>query len=685
MKKIFLLLLSLMLFFGENTFASNILGGAITYKFISSSGSTSTYRITLELYSTCYVPGMVEYVYGDLHGLTPEILIKKDGIIIDRPKLAYIDSLSGQDITPLCPQLKHTSSCITPGGDYLGVEKYVYSSEAVLEGTDANWTFAFWGYLDPYYWAMICKFIGNADVTNMGLPITTDLVYLEATLNNTTGPNNSTIYTSPPIPFFCQDSKSYYGLGALDPDYDQLKFKMIPARSIVNVNGLYLNPTTKPTRYFDPPYSGERPLPTEPDSFYLNPNTGQITFTPNGTNICLVAVETDEYRNGQIVGTTMREMVFFIFDDCTSEAADPVVTNVKNADYATDEEGNVFFSACEGLTDTASFDINVTDPNSDSITVSSDNIPPAAIVTVDNNGTPHPLVHVKWSPIDALAVNYSFYLTFSGSGCPYNTRRNIGYSFVIVPHSIQFTRSASGSCVAAPDGKAWVIPIGEASIDYTYKWVDTATGNILRNVHSLTGDTLSNVPPGIYKVYVRNSDGCGKNFFIQVDTTLLPHVRLANDSTVCEGMPIALGVPSNNLETYQWNTGATTPAITATETGNYILTATNHCGAASDSVYLDFVKCKYCLFVPSAFSPNGDGNNDEFRIVPTCLFYKYKLQVFNRWGQLVYVSYSLNDRWNGTYNGHEAAIGTYYYSIEAILDDANKTPLQQKGTVTLIR
>ncbi|WP_374950431.1 gliding motility-associated C-terminal domain-containing protein [Mucilaginibacter sp.] len=88
------------------------------------------------------------------------------------------------------------------------------------------------------------------------------------------------------------------------------------------------------------------------------------------------------------------------------------------------------------------------------------------------------------------------------------------------------------------------------------------------------------------------------------------------------------------------------------------------------------------VFVPNAFSPNGDGNNDV-------LFYygsniqKATFSVYDQWGELQFRSTSLNSGWDGTYKGRNQPVGVYVYYIEATMNSG--TVVKKKGTVTLLR
>jgi len=89
------------------------------------------------------------------------------------------------------------------------------------------------------------------------------------------------------------------------------------------------------------------------------------------------------------------------------------------------------------------------------------------------------------------------------------------------------------------------------------------------------------------------------------------------------------------------------------------------------------------LEIPNAFSPNGDGINDQFKIRVTGYFKLDGLKIFNRWGQLVFETRDLNNEWNGTIKGNPLAIGTYYFVIEGL--DVEGKRLRRSGSVTLIR
>ena len=95
------------------------------------------------------------------------------------------------------------------------------------------------------------------------------------------------------------------------------------------------------------------------------------------------------------------------------------------------------------------------------------------------------------------------------------------------------------------------------------------------------------------------------------------------------------------------------------------------------------VEKPYALYSPNAFSPDGDGINDLFKISGQGMN-DFKIEIFNRWGQMVYKSIDLSNGWDGTFKGKKLPTGTFVYKIKT-----SKYGVEQKlvknGTVALVR
>ena len=89
------------------------------------------------------------------------------------------------------------------------------------------------------------------------------------------------------------------------------------------------------------------------------------------------------------------------------------------------------------------------------------------------------------------------------------------------------------------------------------------------------------------------------------------------------------------------------------------------------------------LYAPNAFSPYGDGVNDLFSIKGQGV-QNYALEIFNRWGQLVFQSDDLDIAWNGEYRGSQVPVGTYVYQVKALNVSGDHT-IVKNGHVVLIR
>ncbi|WP_301922265.1 gliding motility-associated C-terminal domain-containing protein [Ferruginibacter sp.] len=86
------------------------------------------------------------------------------------------------------------------------------------------------------------------------------------------------------------------------------------------------------------------------------------------------------------------------------------------------------------------------------------------------------------------------------------------------------------------------------------------------------------------------------------------------------------------------------------------------------------------IFIPKAFSPNGDGLNDTWRIPVLAAFPAFEVTVFNRLGQKVFQNKNVNILWDGTFKGNTVSAVAYFYMI-----DLKQFPGVLKGTVLIIR
>ena len=86
---------------------------------------------------------------------------------------------------------------------------------------------------------------------------------------------------------------------------------------------------------------------------------------------------------------------------------------------------------------------------------------------------------------------------------------------------------------------------------------------------------------------------------------------------------------------------------------------------------------------PTAFSPNGDGINDEFGLIQFGAVTDLRLAVYNRWGNLVFETNDISEKWNGEINDRNVQIGVYVYYAEVKLQSGNSKFV--KGNITLIK
>jgi gliding motility-associated-like protein len=125
------------------------------------------------------------------------------------------------------------------------------------------------------------------------------------------------------------------------------------------------------------------------------------------------------------------------------------------------------------------------------------------------------------------------------------------------------------------------------------------------------------------------------------------------------------------------------PVVNGVKETTYYVSIKNAYGCSPiDSIHIIYYTGPD-IYVPNAFTPNGDGRNDIFRPVPVGITaFKY-FRVFSRYGEILFESTQPNEGWNGTINGKPAAAGVYVWETAGV--DYNKKLIIRKGTVMLIR
>jgi gliding motility-associated-like protein len=167
----------------------------------------------------------------------------------------------------------------------------------------------------------------------------------------------------------------------------------------------------------------------------------------------------------------------------------------------------------------------------------------------------------------------------------------------------------------------------------------------------------------------------------------LPGVSLGADTSICPGSE-AIKITDNQnagnkAARWLWNTGERTPGITVVAPGDYYVTVTVDGCTSTDTITV-FKDCY--MNIPNVFTPNGDGMNDYFfpREMLTRGLTSFSLEIFNRWGQLIFATTSLDGRgWDGRFNDVAQPEGVFVYKIDATFKDGQKE--HHVGNVTLLR
>ena len=216
-------------------------------------------------------------------------------------------------------------------------------------------------------------------------------------------------------------------------------------------------------------------------------------------------------------------------------------------------------------------------------------------------------------------------------------------------------------------------------------------GSPTLQINPTTGElTLTATQPGLYTFAVlvrefRNAKEIGqvrREFQLPVvdcklnQTVPTPPVITANGQPGptfqhCDTAPLTLSIQPETDYEYQWQRdgldleGETNPTLSVSEVGNYSVQKKflRNCGRDTVSQAVA-VFCQVQVFMPTAFTPNGDGQNDSWNIYHSQAIPEMEVTVYDRWGNVVFYSKGYDKPWDGTYQTQKVPIGPYSYLIQ---------------------
>ncbi|MFY7839440.1 MAG: gliding motility-associated C-terminal domain-containing protein [Lacibacter sp.] len=183
---------------------------------------------------------------------------------------------------------------------------------------------------------------------------------------------------------------------------------------------------------------------------------------------------------------------------------------------------------------------------------------------------------------------------------------------------------------------------------------------------------------GTYVDTLVAANGCDsiRTLILTVDTQ--PRPNLGPNKELCNGDTLNLN--PGRFTSYLWQDNSTANQFTVRQPGFYSVTVSNACGSATDDITIRGVDC--VVLFPNAFTPNGDGLNEQFKILNAFSLRDYSLTIYNRWGQLVFETTDFRKGWNGELKGRPQDPGTFVYYCKYVKD--NKA-IVTKGSFILIR
>lgn len=241
-------------------------------------------------------------------------------------------------------------------------------------------------------------------------------------------------------------------------------------------------------------------------------------------------------------------------------------------------------------------------------------------------------------------------------------------------------------CVTAPQE--------QRIVSYMWTPMDRIIGSVVNKCVTLSPPSTTT-----YTIRITYDDGCvvTGEYTLVVSDFPTPIVCSASKDTVLQNQTVDLSVSFDPTYSYSWSpaelvedpTSHSTRTVPLTENVQFCVTVTNRDGCERvcclpQTLVID-VTCEESVFLPNAFTPNGDGNNDVLfvRVFSGFDNISLELMIYNRFGQQVFRTTDINQGWDGTYKGQAQPTGSFGYHLVFRCPDGKE--VIKKGNVSLIR
>jgi len=508
------------------------MGADLTYECIG----PNQYRVTLSFYRDCT-------------GITPSFSYTINANSSCGSTSTTVNQVAGYpvEVSPLCAAQLPQSTC--NGGTLPGVTQYVYEGILTLPANCADWVFSFYD---------CCRNAGITTLTNAA----SEGIYIQSTLNSIAAPcNNSPEFTTLPVPYVCAGQTYVYNHGAVDADGDSLVYTLVNAQNTSGVSVLY-----------NAPFNGTNPMNSAP-GVAINSTNGNVTMTPTASQIAVVAVRVDEYRNGVLIGSAIRDIQITVLN-CTNN---PPLINPITGVTGGNQTGNYSVEICPGQT--LNLTIPGTDPNGGQIiNWSWNNGIPGGIFTGPSGGSPQNATFT-WTPTAADVGLNSLTVTLEDDACPVLGQAVRSIDILV----LQGTTAGPDRTYCVSGGPVQLQAIGGSS--FTWTVLSGSAGSL-----SCTNCSSPLATPGsttTYMVQSNLSGACRNRDTITVSVAPSFTLAMGPAQTLCQSGSATLSVTPNPAGTYTYNwspagslsaSNVSNPTATPGATTTYNVTVTSAAG-----------------------------------------------------------------------------------------------------------